>query len=107
MDEIIALIVKTHGLVGVVFIAPYAAAVYLWANTLRLNKDLVLTAKELAGSKNEVIEAQKQRVQDAQMISEKLMVLVSEQSGLNKETNIALDQVREMLMMVSTNRRSS
>lgn len=107
MEELINLVVKTYGLVGFVLLAPYVALVYMWRQNVKLNADLVAYGEKLAMAKEGVTAAQAQRVVDAQQTATKMMELVSEQSGLNKETNITLDQLRELLMMMQTRRSSS
>ena len=60
----------------------------------RDNMDLLSwLRKQLAEANDKVIEAQKQRVEDAKAIAEKLIEMSSEHAGLTKETNLALDRV--------------
>jgi hypothetical protein len=99
VEEIIQLVTKTYGLVGLLLVAPIVAVVYQWKQNNKLHAEVIKATQEST-------EAQKQRVADAQAISNKLLDVVSEQSALNKETNIALDQVRELLMFLSKSHRS-
>ena len=112
MEDLIQLVFKTYGLVGILLFAPLIGVVYLWRDNKALNRMLLNNSKsqasELAAmSKNHYADitmahdktsaAQLLRVQDAQNIMTKLMELVSEQSSLNKETNIALDNIGDVL----------
>ena len=99
MEELLQLIAKTYGLVGLLIVAPFVATVYLWKQNAKLHAEVVFATQ--AATK-----ATEQRVTDAQQITTKIIALVEEQAGLNKETNIALDQVRELLMTISTRKSS-
>jgi hypothetical protein len=98
MEELIQVIVKSYGIVGILFMAPMVAVVYLWRHNNKLQGEVVLATQAAT-------RAQEQRVTDAQSTSHKLLEVLSEQSALNKETNIALDQVRELLMYLSKSNR--
>jgi Tfp pilus assembly protein PilW len=91
MQEVTELIFKTYGLVGLFLIAPVVGLVYLWRRNNKLDADMS--------------RIQESRVSDAKAVSDKLMEIVIEQAGLNKETNIALDQVRELLSKITTTTR--
>lgn len=91
MEELVQLVVKTYGLVGLFLLAPMVAIVYLWRRNMKLDADMS--------------RIQELRVTDAKSVSEKMMEIVVEQAGLNKETNIALDQVRELLGKITTTTR--
>lgn len=91
MEELIQLVVKTYGLVGLFLLAPMVAIVYLWRRNVKLEADMG--------------RIQELRVEDAKSVSSKMMEIVVEQAGLNKETNIALDQVRELLGKITTTTR--
>jgi hypothetical protein len=101
MEEIIQLITKTYGLVGFLILAPFAGMMVVWNENKRLT--LALHDSERRGSdkqsemNDKIVKAQEQRVADAQQISSKLVEIVSEQSALNRETNIALDRIGDML----------
>lgn len=83
MEELFKSVQQSYGLVGVILVSPLAGLIYIW----RDNKNL----------QEQVIEAQKQRVTDAQAVTDKLIVMIQEQAGLAKETNIALDRLGNML----------
>lgn len=97
MEEILLLVQKTYGLVGVFLVAPVLALVVVWRQNLLLQR-------ETLKAKNEVVEAQKQRVKDAQDISSRLIDLVQEQTGLNTETNLALERIGDALNELQTQR---
>lgn len=103
MEELIQLIAKTYGIAGLIMLSPFIMLGYVWRSNVKLH-DQVATIQE---QRNEAVsKVQEARVNDAKAMSEKMMVLIEEQAGLNKETNIALDQVRELLMKtVTTNPR--
>ncbi len=90
MEELILLMQKTYGLAGLLIIAPFVALYFLFRQNLRLHHDISVANEKT----NEV---QKQRVQDAQSVNEKLMEIIKEQSALNTETNIALDRIGDAL----------
>ena len=95
MEELLQLIAKTYGMVGILILAPLVALVYVWRQNLKLHEEVVTATQQAT-------KATEQRVTDAQQITTKIIALVEEQAGLNKETNIALDQVRELLMNITT-----
>ena len=90
MEDLLQLIVKTYGLAGLIMLSPFIAVVFLWRHNIS-------QAKEIA-------RINEQRVQDSKAISDKLMVIVGEQSGLNKETNMALERVGDMMSVLSQSR---
>lgn len=92
MPELVDLFVKTYGIIGLVFLAPYVAAVYLWKDNRALHKEVVAKT-ELASA------VQALRVEDAKQISEKLIEIVSENTSQARETVTAMDRVREMIVM--------
>jgi hypothetical protein len=83
MDELIKSVLQSYGLVGVILAAPLVGLVYVWKDNKALQE--------------QVVEAQKQRVADAQQVADKLITMIQEQAGLAKETNIALDRLGNML----------
>lgn len=91
MEELIQLVIKSYGIVGLFLLAPLIAIVYLWRRNNKLDTDMS--------------RIQELRVEDAKSVSAKMMEIVVEQAGLNKETNIALDQVRELLGKITTTTR--
>jgi hypothetical protein len=111
MDELIQLIVKSYGIIGVIILSPMVATVYLWKENTKLHSDMIaLTGKhadKLDDAGTRVTAAQDKRIADAQGITTKLMEMVSAQSALNKETNITLDRVGDMVSMLLNDKRAS
>lgn len=83
MEELLLLIQKTYGLIGLFLVMPVLAAIALWRQNVKLQKD--------------VAEAQKLRVKDAQDINAKLIDIVKEQTGLSTETNLALERIGDAM----------
>jgi hypothetical protein len=109
MDELIQLIARTYGIVGLLILAPIIAVIFLYKDNRRIHHDheALMVDWELR-----VAKVQEQRVQDAQAITNKLVEIVSEQSALSRETNIALerisgimDQVANTLQQILLNRK--
>jgi NACalpha-BTF3-like transcription factor len=94
MEELIQLIAKTYGIVGMLLIAPLGAAIVLY---LDHRKAQAIHKKEIDEWEAKLAKAQEQRVQDAQAITTKLVEIVSEQTGLSKETNMALERINEVM----------
>lgn len=83
MEELITLILKSYGIIGLIMCSPFVAVVFLWKNVIALHKELY--------------KVHEMRINDAKAVSEKLMMIVQEQSSLNKETNLILERVGESL----------
>jgi len=88
MDELIQLVFKSYGIVGVIIFTPVIAVVFLWRHTQTLQERL-----QTANDK---------RIEDSQRISDKLMGMASEHAVLAKETNMALDRIGDMMTAVQT-----
>lgn len=95
MEDLIQLVTKTYGLVGVILLAPFALMKFLWADNKALRRQL-----EVANEKVNAV--QEKRIEDAKAISEKLIEMSSEHAGLTKETNIALDRVGDTLTLMAS-----
>jgi hypothetical protein len=95
MEELLLLIQKTYGLIGIFLLMPVLGLIAVWRQNIKLQKD--------------VAEAQKLRVKDAQDINAKLIDIVREQTGLSTETNLALERIgdamNEVHRMLNTPRR--
>jgi NACalpha-BTF3-like transcription factor len=99
MEEILTLVYKTYGIVGIILFAPIVACVYLW----RENKNIHgATARQIQASNDKVAAALQQRVVDAQSITNKLVEIVSEQASSNRETNLALERLESRLAALKT-----
>lgn len=105
MDEIIQLVIKSYGVIGLVMLSPFVAVFFLWKQNQVLHKQIAdlttASSDRIVAAGEKVVEAQRQRVADAQAIMERLVVMVGEQSGLNKETNVALERVGDLMSMMS------
>jgi hypothetical protein len=102
MEEIIALVTKTYGIAGLIMLSPFVGLVFVWKHNLSLQRDL---AKVQENSQREISKVQESRVSDAKAMSEKILTLDEESSATARETSIALDQVRDLLMKLTTSKR--
>lgn len=98
MDAFVKLIQDTYGLAGLLILSPLIGMMYLWKNNQKLQGD-IQTMNE------RIVDAHKQRVDDAQNVSDKLIQMVSEHASLAKETNLALDRVGDTLSMIQNTGR--
>jgi hypothetical protein len=96
MGEVIELVYKSYGIIGLVMLSPLAGLVYLWRDYKAISKAHFETIKSLMRN---IHDLQEKRVQDAQAIGGKLMELMSEQAAMNKETNMALERIGESAML--------
>jgi hypothetical protein len=94
MNEVIELIAKTYGIVGVLILLPVVSTVWLALESRRIQKDKSAIEKALTEKLESV---HNQRVEDAKAISGKLMEMASETSSLSKETNIVLHRISEQI----------
>lgn len=105
MEEIIQAIIKSYGLIGLIMLSPFAAAVYLWKDNVRLNKALQELAQKYTDSIDSmgqrVVAAQEKRVEDSKGISVQLMSMVGEHAAQAKEQTLALDRVGDMVAMLN------
>jgi hypothetical protein len=112
VGELFELIQKTYGIAGLILLAPFGTTYLLYKDNKALRKENSDLQKEHAAeldktndqwtekfmaANDKVVAAQVSRVQDAQGISSKLIATVSEQSALNRETNIILDRLTDYL----------
>lgn len=97
MDELITLVYKSYGIVGLLLVAPVVACIYLWKENKALHKD---TVRQVQVANDRVAAVIQQRVVDAQSITNKLVEIVSEQSAANRQTNLALDRLETKLAVL-------
>lgn len=106
VDDVIALITKTYGLVGLLILAPIFACYLLWRQNQTLHdeakKDADNTAKAIAEASNRVVATTEQRVKDTKELADKLIAMSSEHAALVRENNLALDEVSKLLRDLST-----
>lgn len=104
MDELIQLVVKSYGIIGLLLLSPFVAVWVLWRQNLSLHKEAneaeVRHGAALAEANTKIIDAQKQRVDDAKQITDRMVMMIGEQSGLNKETNLALERLSDLMAMI-------
>jgi hypothetical protein len=105
MGEVFDLFIKSYGIVGLVIISPVIAVVYLWRENQELHKQLREQAEAHAQRVDElgqrVVAAQEKRVDDSHKITTQLVEMISEHTGAQKETNLALDRIGDMVSMLS------
>lgn len=90
MEEIFLLIQKTYGIAGLILLSPFVGLVIVFRHNTRLQTEVVKATIE-------TVEAQKQRVKDAQDVNVRLIEVIKEQSSLNTETNLALERIGDAL----------
>jgi hypothetical protein len=107
MDDLIQLIVKSYGIVGLLILSPMITTVYLWRETVRLNKEhnelQAAHMKFIDDLGQRVVAAQEKRVLDSQGVTNKLVEMIANHTTAQKETNIALDRVGDMVSMLLGN----
>lgn len=94
MNEIVELVVKSYGVIGIILLSPMVALKFLWDH----NKKLI---DQIQAANDKQAEVSNKRVEDAKAIAEKLMELSSEHAGLSKETNIALERIGDTLTVLA------
>lgn len=108
MEEFVNLIVKTYGLFGLILVAPVVAMVWLWRDNVRLNNEMRKMAESYADRVDalgqRVVAAQEKRVDDSHQIAEQLVEMIGEHTGAQKETNLALDRIGDMVSDMMRNR---
>ena len=86
MEDLLQLVLKSYGIVGVMLLLPVAACVVLWKQNLALHAEVV-------SQSNVALDAQKQRSADQERMTEKLLEVIKEQTELNTEINGVLSRV--------------
>lgn len=90
MEEIGLLITKTYGIAGLIMLSPFAALIFLWKHYTSTIKAKDAVIKELSDK----------RVDDAQKITDRLIDITSSTREFNKETNMALERVGDLMSAV-------
>lgn len=98
MENIVELIIKSYGVIGLILVSPLVAMKFLWNHNQQLQKDL-------QAANDKVVEVSNKRTEDAKAIAEKLMEMAGEHAGLTKETNMALDRVGDTLTLIANQDR--
>jgi predicted sugar kinase len=97
MEEVIQLVIKSYGIVGLVMISPFVAMIALW-------KAYEKVRGELQAANEKISATQDKRVEDAKEVATKLLTMTAEHASLGKETNMALDRVSDMLTVMQNAR---
>lgn len=112
MTELVELISRTYGIVGLLILAPFASTVYLWMYIVRTRDAMLAQSTEfirqmselnqlriddMSRASSQVSSVQEKRVSDAQEVVNKLITTVSEQTAMNAETNLAIERVGDFL----------
>lgn len=126
--DLVELITKTYGLVGLLMIAPVISTVWLWLHIAKTRNDSInretahskqiieITGKHVAELKEsydqrlkhaaelqeKVAEVQRMRVDDAQSVVTKLITTISEQTATTTETNLALERMGDFIALNQT-----
>ncbi len=114
MEELISLITKTYGIAGLIMLSPFVGLVVVWRHNVKLQDKIHSQHEVHTAALNFAHEAlakvQESRVADAKATSDKILTFVAENAKVSSETVQALDQVRELLMKITsyltTNRAS-
>lgn len=102
MDEVIQLIAKTYGIVGVLILSPLVALGYVWRHNVKQAEENSAMQKELGAA---LAKVQESRVADAKAISDKLLSVLEEQARLNQDFTNSMDQVLEFLTKLASSKR--
>lgn len=99
MDEVIQLIGKSYGIIGLIILSPFIGIVYLWGHMKSQAKAQDEDYRKLE-EKHEALH--EKRNNDAKVMSEKVIEMASEQATLLTQTNASMDQIQELLMRTIT-----
>lgn len=92
-EELLALIMKTYGIAGLLIVAPIIAVVFLWKNNNALQSQVVAQAALVAAAEKARGDDQSKRVADTERMAEKLLLVVKEQTALGSESNSLLERL--------------
>lgn len=95
MDELLTLVLKTYGLVGVLILLPAAASIVLWRQNKALHEEVVSQTNLALDAQKERTKDQQTRVADTERMMEKLLEIVKEQTALNTEINGVMSRLSE------------
>jgi len=94
MEELIQLITKTYGIVGLIMMSPFIGLVYVWRHSHKVQEDADKKNTELQLKINEVNE---KRVSDFKEVSERLIKVISSSTSTSNETNLLLERLGDYL----------
>lgn len=92
-EDLLALIMKTYGIAGLLIVAPLIAVVFLWQNNKDLHTQVVAQAALVAAAEKSRGDDQSKRVADTERMAEKLLAVVKEQTALGVESNSLLERL--------------
>jgi len=92
-EDLLALIVKTYGIAGLLIVAPLIACVFLWRGNNSLQAQVVAQAALVAAAEKARGDDQSKRVADTERMAEKLLAVVKEQTALGVESNGLLERL--------------
>jgi hypothetical protein len=92
-EDLLALIMKTYGIAGLLIVAPIIAVVFLWKNNNALQSQVVAQAALVAAAEKARGDDQSKRVADTERMAEKLLLVVKEQTALGSESNSLLERL--------------
>jgi hypothetical protein len=112
MEELIQLIAKTYGIVGIILLTPTAACIFLWRHYVTVTGDSTNHGKAwadrlqaLADSNAAKIEVlQQKRIDDVRALGDAVLRIAIEQAAMNKETNMLMERINETLQAVISSR---
>lgn len=95
MEELLNLILKTYGLVGVLILLPAIACVFLFRQNRELHAEVVAQTNLALEAQKDRTKDQQVRVADTERMMEKLLEIVREQTALNTEINGVLTRLSD------------
>jgi len=108
MDSFLKLMIDSYGLFGLLLAAPVVGMIWLWRDTVRLNTEMRKMQDEFAKRQDDmgqrVAATQEKRVDDSHKIATQLVDIISEHAAAQKETNLALDRIGDMVSALMRDR---
>lgn len=95
MDELLTLVLKSYGIVGILILLPAAAAFVLWKQNKELHAEVVAQTSLALDAQKDRTKDQQARVADVERLMEKVIEIVREQTALNTEINGVLSRLGE------------
>jgi hypothetical protein len=95
LEDLLQLVLKSYGIVGVMLLLPVAACVVLWKQNIVLHNEVVAQSSIALEAQKQRSTDQSARVKDNERMTERLMDIIKEQTELNTEINNVLSRVVE------------
>ena len=112
MEELVQLIVKTYGIVGIILLTPTVACIFLWRHYVSVTEghtghgkvwgDKLQALADSNAAKIEVL--QQKRIDDVRALGDAVLRIAIEQAAMNKETNMLMERINETLQAVISSR---